>query len=71
MKALLCGDEESAADYLNDIMLKSMSSFDGGKNASAKIPENFYHGLVLGLLAENAASYLVQSNRERGLLHNG
>jgi len=52
--------------YLNDVMLTSMSSFDGGKNPSIRLPENFYHGLVLGLLAENSRDYLVTSNRESG-----
>ena len=65
-QALLRGDEESLEDYLRDIMLTSMSAFDGGKNPSIKLPENFYHGLVLGLLAENAGSYQIWSNRESG-----
>jgi hypothetical protein len=52
--------------YLNDIMLTSMSSFDGGHNPSTKLPENFYHGLVLGLLAENSRDYVITSNRESG-----
>ena len=64
--AMQRGDVRSMTRYLNDIMLTSMSSFDGGKNPSVKTPENFYHGLVLGLLAENSAGYLVQSNRESG-----
>ncbi|HCI73907.1 MAG TPA: hypothetical protein DHV42_05130, partial [Lachnospiraceae bacterium] len=49
-----------------DIMLTSMSSFDGGNNRSVKLPENFYHGLVLGLLAENSRDYVITSNRESG-----
>jgi hypothetical protein len=47
-------------------MLTSMSSFDGGKNSSIKLTENFYHGLVLGLLAENSRNYVITSNRESG-----
>jgi len=47
-------------------MLTSMSSFDGGKNPSTRLPENFYHGLVLGLLAENSRDYILTSNRESG-----
>ena len=66
VKAMLQGDEESMMDYLDDIMLTTMSSFDGGKNSSVKLPENFYHGLVLGLLVENAGDYIVTSNRESG-----
>ncbi len=65
-KAMLRGDEETMMDTLNDIMLTSMSSFDGGKNPAVKLPENFYHGLVLGLLAENSQDYLLTSNRESG-----
>ena len=65
-KALLQGDVRGMTRTLNDIMLTSMSSFDGGKNPSNRLPENFYHGLVLGLLAENTRDYLVKSNRESG-----
>ena len=65
-KAMLQGDEESMEEWLHDIMLTSMSSFDGGNNRSVKLPENFYHGLVLGLLAENSRDYVITSNRESG-----
>ena len=64
--AMLRGDVRGMNRYLNDIMLTSMSSFDGGKNPSVKLPENFYHGLVLGLLAENSREYVITSNRESG-----
>ena len=64
--AMLQGDVESMEERLNDIMLTSMSSFDGGKNPSVKLPENFYHGLVLGLLVENSRDYILWSNRESG-----
>ena len=65
-KAMLLGDVESMEEYLNDIMMTSMSSFDGGKNPAVKLPENFYHGLVLGLLAENSREYVITSNQESG-----
>ena len=65
-KAMLQGDVRGMNRYLNDIMLTSMSFFDGGKNPSVKLPENFYHGLVLGLLAENSQTYVITSNRESG-----
>ena len=65
-KAMLQGDVRGMTRYLNDIMLTSMSFFDGGKNPSIRLPENFYHGLVLGLLAENSREYLITSNRESG-----
>ena len=51
---------------LNLSMLNCMSSFDGGNQPSARAPENFYHGLVLGLLAENSQGYIIKSNRESG-----
>ena len=48
-------------------MLQCMSSFDGGNRPSARKPENFYHGLVLGLLTnEKMKEYQVRSNRESG-----
>ena len=65
-KAMLQGDVETMEERLQDIMLTAMSSFDGGKNPSIKMPENFYHGLVLGLLAENSRDYVITSNRESG-----
>ena len=64
--AMLQGDIRGMTQYLNDIMLKCMSSFDGGDQTSARVPENFYHGLVLGLLAENTKGYVIKSNRESG-----
>jgi hypothetical protein len=63
---MLQGDVKGMTRYLNDIMLACMSSFDGGNNPSVKLPENFYHGLVLGLLAENMRDYAIKSNRESG-----
>ncbi len=65
-KAMLQGDVKNMTRHLNDIMLNCMSSFDGGNQPSVKLPENFYHGLVLGLLAENTRNYMIKSNRESG-----
>lgn len=65
-KCMLQGDVRGMDRALNDIMLTSMSSFDGGKTPSSRMPENFYHGLVLGLLAESSRDYIVTSNRESG-----
>lgn len=65
-KAMMQGDVRGMNQYLNDIMMTSMSSFDGGKKPSVKNPENFYHGLVLGLLVENKRNYMITSNRESG-----
>ena len=66
VQAMLQGDVRGMNRHLKDIMVTSMSSFDGGKKTSIRLPENFYHGLVLGLLAENSRDYLVKSNRESG-----
>ena len=51
-------------DTLSEICENMISSFDGtGKSA----PENFYHGLVIGLLVELRNRYEIKSNRESGL----
>ena len=64
VKALLEGNVDDMMDTLTEICEDMISSFDGsGKNA----PENFYHGLVLGLLVELRDSYEIRSNRESGL----
>ena len=65
-RAMLQGDPETMEEYLNDIMLATMSSFDGGMTPSDKVPESFYHGLVLGLLVEQSHQYEIRSNRESG-----
>jgi hypothetical protein len=65
-KAMLQGDEETMEECLNDIMLVTMSSFDSGMTSSDKVPESFYHGLVLGLLVEQTDRYIIRSNRESG-----
>ena len=64
--ALLQGDIRGMNLYMNDIVLNTMSYFDSGKRPSTKEPENFYHGLVLGLIVEKASDYIVRSNRESG-----
>ena len=65
-RAMLQGDPETMEEYLNDIMLATMSSFDGGMIPSDKVPESFYHGLVLGLLVEQSHQYEIRSNQESG-----
>ena len=66
-QAILQGDVRGMKYCLEDVMLQCMSSFDGGNRPSARKPENFYHGLVLGLLTnEKMKNYLVRSNRESG-----
>ena len=66
IKAILVGNEEDATDYLEDVTLACMSSFDGATHTAESEPERFYHGLVLGLLASLRGRYTVESNRESG-----
>ena len=66
LKAMLKGDAKTMGRYLNEILLDTISSFDSGKRPSRREPENFYHGLVLGLVVENAKDYCLRSNRESG-----
>lgn len=37
----------------------------GGKTGESE-PERYYHGFVLGLMAEQSESYEIRSNRESG-----
>ena len=54
--------------YMNDVALVTFSSFDSGRHPSGNTqPERFYHGFVLGLLAELRDWYVLKSNRESGL----
>jgi len=65
--ALLLGDREFMNEYLNDIMYHSLSYYDTGtKYAKSKTHENFYHGFVLGLIADLKDRYVITSNRESG-----
>ena len=64
--AMLQGDPETMEEYMDDIMLTTMSSFDSRMTTSEKVPESFYHGLVLGLLVEQKGRYEIRSNRESG-----
>ncbi len=67
VKALIAGDVEAMNDYMNDVALKTFSSFDTGKHISEKkTPENFFHGFVLGLMVDQTANYIINSNRESG-----
>ena len=64
VKALLEGNIDDMMDTMSDICESMMSTFDGSGNAA---PENFYHGLVIGLLVELRSRYEIKSNRESGL----
>ena len=67
IKALLADDVDYMNQYMNQIALKTFSSFDSGKKPSElSEPERFYHGFVLGLMIDLADRYQIKSNRESG-----
>ncbi len=66
VQSLLNADLESMNEYMTQVAESMFSSFDGGEKPSAKTPERFYHGFVLGLLVELKGRYEVTSNRESG-----
>lgn len=52
---------------MNKITLSTFSYFDVGNKPSEETePERFYHGFVLGLMAELADRYSITSNRVSG-----
>ena len=52
---------------MNRVMKETFSFFDTGKKSAKEAePERFYHGFVLGLLAELRGRYTLTSNRESG-----
>ncbi|MBO5372068.1 MAG: AAA family ATPase, partial [Lachnospiraceae bacterium] len=65
VKALLMNDVKAMNIYMSRIMLQTFSYFDTGKNPWAE-PERFYHGFVLGLLADLNGKYMITSNWESG-----
>lgn len=68
LQAMLSDDLEGMNEYMNEISCELFSSFDTGKKPSEKAqPERFYHGFVLGLMAELQGRYIISSNRESGL----
>ena len=67
VEALLRDDLEEMNIYMNQVTEQTFSSFDTGKRPSgAAEPERFYHGFVLGLLAELRGRYILTPNRESG-----
>lgn len=50
VESLLHHDLEMLRYHLEDIMYSSVSYYDTGRLPSRRILENFYHGLVLGLI---------------------
>lgn len=68
LKSLISCDVKGMNLYMNDVALNMFSYFDtGSKILEKKRPERFYHGFVLGLLAELNGEYSVTSNRESSL----
>ena len=57
---------EDLNDILLDLSYDSMSYFDTGRGPAERVPENFYHGLVLGLIVCLCEEYRIVSNRESG-----
>lgn len=52
---------------MNKVALNTFSFFDSGNKPSEETePERFYHGFVLGMVADLADRYTVRSNRESG-----
>lgn len=67
IKAVLANDVKTMNAYMNQITVSIISHFDSGKKPSDKTePERFFHGLVLGLMAELGDKYTISSNRESG-----
>lgn len=66
IEALLTGDIKTMNIYMNRVAEETFSYFDTGKKMSRSEPERFYHGFVLGLIAEMRLKYDITSNRESG-----
>ena len=63
-KAILDKDEKQIARQLNIVMSRMISILD--TKASDDMKENFYHGLLIGLLRGSNPGWLIKSNRESG-----
>ena len=63
-KAILDKDEKQIARQLNIVMSRMISILD--TKAPDAMKENFYHGLLLGLLRGSNPDWLIKSNRESG-----
>lgn len=62
LHALVEGDSQVFAEYLQEFIAKSMSSFDFADDE----PEKSYHLFVLGLLIYLSDTHEIKSNRESG-----
>ena len=63
-RVILDKDEKQIARQLNIVMSRMISILD--TKAPDAMKENFYHGLLLGLLRGSNPDWLIKSNRESG-----
>lgn len=63
-RAILDKDEKQITRQLNIVMSRMISILD--TKAPDDMKENFYHGLILGLLRGSNPDWLIKSNRESG-----
>ena len=63
-KAILDMEETQIARQLNIVMSRMISILD--TKAPDDMKENFYHGLLLGLLRGSNPDWMIKSNRESG-----
>ena len=63
-RAILNSDEVQIQKQLNVVMSRMISVLD--TKAPDDMKENFYHGLLLGLLRGSNPYWLIESNRESG-----
>ena len=67
LKALMENVLELMISYMNRVTQETFSYFDVGSGETGlEETERFYHGFVLGLMAEQAENYVLKSNRESG-----
>ena len=67
IKAMMENDLEIMNYYMNRVTQETFNYFDVGSGETGlEETERFYHGFVLGLMAEQAENYVLKSNRESG-----
>ncbi|MFN2341419.1 MAG: AAA family ATPase [Halanaerobium sp.] len=75
LDSLIKGDLKSFEIHLQDLLLVSSSYYDAAsstrvlskKGQEKERQENFYHGLILGLMTYLSDQYYLESNKEYGL----
>ena len=67
IKAMMENDLEIMNYYMNRVTQQTFSYFDVGSGETGlEETERFYHGFVLGMMAEQSENYVLKSNRESG-----